>query len=179
MKKAHPQTRELNSRESAVAPKGIVLGRLVSVDGVGNVGVDYPGAPRKPGAPNDENYVPALSTVPLSPADIGRRVALAFEDERIDRPIVIGAIHEPLDALIGLKEPSDAEMQLTPDSSPLPQAVVDGDRTVLTAEKEIVLQCGDSSITLRRDGRVLIRGAHIVSRSSGPNRIKGASIQLN
>ena len=48
-----------------------------------------------------------------------------------------------------------------------------------TANKQIVLKCGKASITLTRAGKVLIRGAYLSSRSSGVNRIKGGSIQLN
>ena len=50
---------------------------------------------------------------------------------------------------------------------------------MLSADKEIVLKCGKASITLTRAGKILIRGAYLLSRSSGPNRIKGGSIQLN
>jgi hypothetical protein len=41
------------------------------------------------------------------------------------------------------------------------------------------LQCGKASITLTRAGKVLINGAYVSSRSSGVNRLKGGSIQLN
>ena len=56
---------------------------------------------------------------------------------------------------------------------------VDGEKTVVTAQKEIVLRCGKASITLTRAGKVLIRGAYLLSRSSGVNRIKGGSVQIN
>jgi hypothetical protein len=56
---------------------------------------------------------------------------------------------------------------------------MDGRRLVFEAQQEVTLRCGSSSIHLRRDGRVLIRGAHVVSRSSGPNKLKGGSISLN
>lgn len=112
-------------------------------------------------------------------------MVLAFEEDRIDAPIIMGLIHEPLEDLI--ENASDSESQpesevIHPDPAAdrLPfEATIDEDRVVLNAEKEIVLRCGKSSITLRKDGRVLIRGADVVSRSSGPNRIKGASVQVN
>ena len=63
---------------------------------------------------------------------------------------------------------------------PEPVAVErDGERLELTAEREIVLRCGQASITLTRAGKVLIRGAYIFSRSTGVNKIKGGSVQLN
>jgi uncharacterized protein (DUF2345 family) len=56
---------------------------------------------------------------------------------------------------------------------------VDGEQVVIEGKKEIVLKCGKSSITLTRAGKVLIRGAYVLSRSSGVNRIKGGSVQVN
>ena len=56
---------------------------------------------------------------------------------------------------------------------------VDGERLVFTAKKEIVLRCGKASITLTRAGKILIRGAYLLSRSSGVNRIKGGSVKIN
>ncbi len=56
---------------------------------------------------------------------------------------------------------------------------VDGERLVVTAKEQLVLRCGKASITLTREGKVLIQGAYISSRSSGVNRVKGGSVQLN
>ena len=47
------------------------------------------------------------------------------------------------------------------------------------ADRQIELRCGKASLTLRRDGKVVVRGTHVVSASSGPNKIKGASVALN
>jgi len=49
---------------------------------------------------------------------------------------------------------------------------------VFNAEEEIVLCYGKASITLTRAVKVLIRGAYLLNRSSGVNRIKGGSDQL-
>ena len=57
--------------------------------------------------------------------------------------------------------------------------VVNASQIVLTGRKEIVLRCGKASITLTRAGKVLLRGAYISSRSSGVNRLKGGSVQIN
>ena len=59
------------------------------------------------------------------------------------------------------------------------EAVVDGKRVEITGEDEIVFKCGKSSITLRRNGRVLIRGTYVETKSKGTNRIKGGSVLIN
>jgi hypothetical protein len=50
---------------------------------------------------------------------------------------------------------------------------------VFEAADEITIACGKSSITLRRDGRVVIKGTELVSRASGTNKVRGAVVQIN
>jgi hypothetical protein len=59
------------------------------------------------------------------------------------------------------------------------EALVDGKRVVIEALDEIVLRCGQASITLRRNGRIVIRGTYIETRAIGTNRIKGGNVQIN
>jgi hypothetical protein len=53
------------------------------------------------------------------------------------------------------------------------------ERIELVAEREIVLRCGDASLTLTRSGKILLRGTYVLSRASGVNKIKGGSVQIN
>lgn len=55
----------------------------------------------------------------------------------------------------------------------------DGKRVEIKAEDEIVLSCGESSITLSKSGRITIKGTHLVNRSSGVNRVLGGTVQIN
>ena len=50
---------------------------------------------------------------------------------------------------------------------------------VVEAASELVLRCGEASLTLRADGKVVVRGTHILSHSSGPHRLKGGSFSIN
>ena len=59
------------------------------------------------------------------------------------------------------------------------EARVDGRRVELEAADEIVLRCGKASIVLRRNGRVVIRGTYVETRSRGVNRVKGGSVEIN
>ena len=59
------------------------------------------------------------------------------------------------------------------------EADVDGRRVRVTAKDEIVLECGKASITLRRNGRVIVRGTYVETHSEGTNRIKGGQVQIN
>jgi hypothetical protein len=59
------------------------------------------------------------------------------------------------------------------------ELAIDGEKVKLEAKHDIELRCGQASLTLRYDGRIELRGTHILSASRGPNRVKGATIALN
>lgn len=58
-------------------------------------------------------------------------------------------------------------------------AVLDGERLTLRADREIELSCGEASIVLTRAGKVILRGQYVLSHSAGVNKIKGGSVQIN
>lgn len=72
-----------------------------------------------------------------------------------------------------------AESEHLPSAHPLSDVVEDNKRVEIEGQDEVVLRCGKASITLRRNGRVVIRGAYIESRSEGTNRIKGGHVLIN
>ena len=61
------------------------------------------------------------------------------------QPIVVGCLHEPTSAL------GPATEHVAVDA--------DGERLVVSAKDQIVLRCGKASITLTKEGRVIIQGA--------------------
>jgi hypothetical protein len=113
------------------------------------------------------------STVPLDASHVDKGVVVSFENGDLRRPIILGVLWQPI-------ERSTSSLASRPDPERPPVAAeVDGDRLVFAAGKEVVLRCGEASITLTRSGKVLIRGTYLLSRSSGVNRIKGGSVQIN
>ena len=107
-----------------------------------------------------------------------QQVLLLFEHGDRTRPIIIGFI----ETVPAPARPAVAPADVGPVLLHRPAVVeadVDGKRVRVTAQDEIVLQCGSASITLRRNGRVIIRGTYVESRSDGTNRIKGGQVQIN
>jgi hypothetical protein len=145
---------------------GVVLGTLVDLDESNVPVVDFP-------TNSAGRHLQARSIITLSPKDVGREVALMFEAGDPLRPLVMGVIQHPDERLPAFPGVISSESQ-----SPL-EVQVDGERIVLTGKTEVVLRCGKASITLTRAGKVIIRGAYLLSRSSGVNRIKGGSVQIN
>jgi hypothetical protein len=134
---------------------GVLIGRLTDLVESGAPRVEFPGNP----SPKPR---PALSVLKLTKDTVGREVVLMFEEGDPLRPVVMGIVEE---RGVETREP----VELTVDST----------KIVFKAEHEIVLRCGEASITLTRAGKVLIRGAYVLNHSSGVNRIKGGSVQIN
>lgn len=119
----------------------------------------------------DDEPVAARSTVSVTPQDVGREVVLLFENGDPERPIILGLVQaEPV-------RTAEAMGRLARDARRSVQ--VDGQRVQIEAERELVLQCGKSSITLRSDGQIYVRGMKIVSRARGTHKIKGANVLIN
>lgn len=139
-------------------PDGIVIGTLAGFDDSGRPQVVFPGMAMD--APST-----TLSTIALDQKALGSAVVLQFEGGDRGKPVILGLLQQPV------APETTGERQI--------DVVLDGERLVFTADKEIVLRCGKASITLTRAGKVLIRGAYLLNRSSGVNRIKGGSVQIN
>jgi hypothetical protein len=91
-----------------------------------------------------------------------------FEQGDPGKPIILGLLADPLEEVIALTEHEEPK-----------EVLLDGKRITLEAQEEIQLKCGEGSITLRKDGKIIIKGTHLLSRSTGSNRIKGGSVQIN
>lgn len=145
---------------------GVIVGRLVSQRGEQCL-VDFKENPK-------DEPLDARSVTKVSNRDVGRDVVLVFERGIPDRPIIIGVI-----------QPQFKGSEITILDQILAKAgearvvEVDNDRVEIEADREVVLKCGEASITLTRAGKILIKGAYVVTRSTGVNRIKGGSVQIN
>ena len=124
--------------------------------------------------------IPARALVAVSAADEGREVALLFEAGDPTKPMIMGFVQRLAPVLAAPVE--NAKPEAPPSDDGPAQAIdlqADGERVVLSGKKEIVLQCGKASITLTRAGKILIRGAYVLTRSSGVNRILGGTVEIN
>lgn len=137
----------------------VVVGELVAItdDGLTPL-VLYPGQP-------GSAALRARSVVDLHGPHIGAQLVLSFENGNPSLPIVMGVLRP------AARLPAEAAGKVEVDA--------DGERMLVGAKEELVLRCGKASITLTKAGKVLIQGSYVSSRSTGVNRIKGGSVQLN
>jgi hypothetical protein len=145
---------------AAASGAGVVIGELIGLTNEGRTPLVL--YPKQPGTA----ALPARTVVDLHGAHIGKSVALTFEGGDPFSPIVMGVLREG-DGWPLPEKPGQVEVD------------VDGERLIVSAKDQVVIRCGKASITLTKAGKVLIQGIYVLSRSSGVNRIKGGSVQLN
>lgn len=158
---------EILLAEAPLAPPridGVVVGRLVAFDPQAS-----PPTARVtwPGCASPEGAVARVFT-PLDASHGGRDVALLFEGGDPQRPVVMGMM------FVGEAPPVATASSAAPLS-----VTADGERLVFSAEREIEFRCGEASIMLTRAGKVLIRGAYVLTHASGLNRIQGGAVKIN
>ncbi len=144
------QVIDLNATSLVAA--GARVGRVVRITPRGEILVDFPESQDGP------TRARVASDAPLDKPD--QSVLLVFENGNVALPIIVGVIRERVDTL-ELKQDSAKQ------------------KLLLESDDELTLVCGKSSITLRGDGRVIVKGAEILSRASGTNKIRGASVKIN
>ena len=114
-----------------------------------------------------------LNQLPDQPGGCGTRDSIAVSSWQPHEPCGDGFVEPPTTEEVQLLE------QILSKDSHSVETKVDSETLTLTANREIVIRCGEASITLTRAGKILLRGKYLLSRSSGVNRIKGGSVQIN
>lgn len=160
----------------AVGVRGSRVGWVTAFDADG-VRVDYAGNPHGPMVARLAIAIDADTATRA--ASEGRQALLAFEDERSDQPIITGLMSPAPMPIVASSIAASSTEPPPPVAGAPYQMEVDGRRLVIEAQDEVVLRCGEASITLRRNGRLAIRGVFIETRARGVNRIKGGTVQIN
>jgi hypothetical protein len=96
----------------------------------------------------------------------GTDVLLLQDEEPGAMPVIVGVVADKV----------SPATQAEPES----WTTTIGNRNVkVVAGEDLRLECGDASIVLTRDGRIVLRGVQITSRASATNRIRGGSVEIN
>lgn len=126
-------------------------GVLLEVGAGGVPIVDYSG--------NDFGPIPARTAI--ASANAGDTVLLVFDEGDPTRPIIIGVVRDRFEK----SHPQRLKLAAR-------EIIVEG-------TEEVSLRCGESSLTLRGDGKTVLKGRELLSRASRTNRIRGATVQIN
>lgn len=155
----------LEPRERIEGPR---VGRVVSCR-AGEVKVEVPGR----SAAVTARLSAALDDATLERAARDRQEALLlFEEGDPARPVIVSLLRSATPHL-------DAALTTGPLPAGEKVARVDGRRVEIEGREEVVLRCGKASITLRRDGKVVVRGVDVVTQADAVQKIRGGKIRIN
>lgn len=102
----------------------------------------------------------------------GHSVLLQFPSGDVTRPVVTGIVPTlEANALLSTTAPEALAAPVTLE--------INGETLTLSAQQRITLRCGKASLVMNADGTIEIRGTELLSRASGQNAIRGASVSLN
>ena len=168
--------------DSLLSQGEVIIGELVKISALGEPMVNFT-------LNRLSHPLVSISTIAVTSKQVGRKVVLMFQEGDLSKPIIIGFVHSPLHEMIENFElttthsESERENDMQEQKPALDLAktttVVDGKKVLIEAHEEIVLKCGEASITLTKAGKIMIRGKYLLNRSTGVNRILGGSVQVN
>jgi hypothetical protein len=102
---------------------------------------------------------------------VGQEVVVIFENNDPSKPIAMALLQQPDSFASALAKASQSKPEL--------DVRVDGEHIVIEAQKKLELRVGKASIIINEEGKITVRGAHLLNRSSGPIRIKGGHVDIN
>ena len=101
---------------------------------------------------------------------LGQEVVLLFENNNPKKPIAVASLQATGDFASAMQAAVlDEEVE----------ASVDGEKVLIQAKEKLELRVGKASIVIDANGKITIRGANLLSRSTGPIRIKGGHVDIN
>ena len=161
---------QVKRRLPVATPERQLIGSLVGIDDSKRPLVDFPGN-------RGVNPVPAL-TLAVLPAIAQAGVCfpvpvlLNLVGEEY-QPVIVGLLHEQLFA-----SPANTMQHKTMPANDVTQTLK-ADIVSIEGNEEIQFSCGKSSLSLKKNGQIVIKGENITNRARRANKIKGGSVQVN
>ena len=170
-KMVDPPERPAGTAADGIRPGGVDfppgmagMGHLDGVDGDGQLMFRPEGG---------SGAVPVVIGVGMSDEELvraawtGRRALVVRTGGNPPRLVLVGFPRERVAAKARDAWPAEVEVRL------------EGETLHLKARKRIELVCGKSKVVLDDQGRIEVNGSYLLSRSRGPVKIKGATVEIN
>lgn len=147
----------------------IRMGTIVNVTDDGRPMVRFDGGPGEP-------VIARVATADPGPTDgepaAKIAVLLVLENGNPALPVIVGFVRDRLAA-----RAPDARVEIAGDRGR--SFELNGKALVFEGQEEIVLRCGQGSLTIRANGQIIVKGTRLVSKASETNKIRGASVLIN
>lgn len=147
------KTDELRDALLAAGASRLTAGTVIEIEEAGAIGVVVPGEPPL----RLRCDLLHTATAPQLLLAIGARVLVLLPGAGEERGCVLGMI-APYRAPRAPEPPARARIE---------------------AQQELVLECGEASLTLREDGRVTLKGVDVTSHARRTQKIRGGTVHIN
>lgn len=144
----------------------LVLGTIAKVGSNHGVWIDYPDNPY-------QSPLAAICATSVVAADVGREVVLAFVQGDPAQPILMGLLRRH-----GTRNQAEARAAVHA-ITPAISATTEASHVCVEAAEAMTLKCGQASLTLNKDGRVIVRGTNVATYAEGTLRLRGSVVELN
>ncbi len=153
-------------QEAAIVPDafaGALAGHLAGFDEQGRIIFQEDGTQ----APYTVEIGLPLSDEEVAAAARAKLRALVIKpDNQPSQPVLVALLRERLSAEARDKTATETTH-------------INGQAVEIDAQQSLELSCGRARITLHADGRIELNGDYLLSRSRGPIKLKGATIDIN
>lgn len=143
---------------------GALAGHLTGIDEQGRILFQEDGTQ----APYTVEIGLPLSDEEVAAAAQAKHRALVIKPENQPRqPVLVALLREAISAEAHHKAACESATRIS------------GQAVEIDAQQSLELSCGRARITLHADGRIELNGDYLLSRSRGPIKLKGATIDIN
>jgi hypothetical protein len=157
--------------DSSVKIAGARVGCLLGIDEHGSPLVDFDGNPF--GLIGARLAVPGVDNLTELAAQQAS-IVLVFENADASRPIIVGVLQS--NCSVRSETSTNRTTVLERGSY---DVTADSHQLRIEAREELTLRCGKGSLSIRKDGKILLRGTNITSRAAQVNKIKGGAVRIN
>jgi hypothetical protein len=140
----------------------LVVGVIARIEANGTPYVSLPGVKRPVAARTAVQFAGSEPTTL-----VGREVLIHVPNDR-SKPIISGFVTDSIFSQVVQQAAENAAVRR-----------IEGQKIHFSAQDEITLQCGNSTIILRRDGTVIVRGTDVTSRASRRQKLQGSTVSIN
>ncbi len=110
--------------------------------------------------------LPLTDEVVVAAVQAQRRALVIRPDNQPSQPVLVALLREGISTEARDKVGSE-------------RTRIDGQAVAIDAQQSLELNCGRARITMHADGRIELNGDYLLSRSRGPIKLKGATIDIN
>jgi hypothetical protein len=125
-------------------------------------------------APTPARYQDGLDIHKLTgPENEGREVMITFLANDVTQPVITCILGNVVNDMV------QRALTANMGNKAIEELFRNGETVITAAKKQLTLTCGKSTMILKADGKIILKGESFLSRSTAQSKIKGGSVDIN